>query len=335
MHRLLYVVIFTMLFSSGLGISRAQGLSPESAEVFRQLLSMPAPTPRSAETPTTTEPKKQRSPKFFDKDNVPPDGAPIDDLVEYWNRWADTSGRPDPSAVVQQRLLDACADDLETLPRFLPLFSTSETVAERVKELFDKGQSDQQFDENWRDKVKKWLVFNSKYFLSDLLALANKVKDDQKGGYVDKEEALVALARVDWSEAEPMLQSLASGSQPRTRALALTILYKQAIKSKDIDTEQKYRDLLRIIASDTNAPAHARDDAIEALSLSEWSGRDDWYLSLFQDETLIDPSDGIYGFSPLTTLFAKDPDKWIPVMPKLVKSKNPFVRTPATTYFTI
>jgi hypothetical protein len=292
---------------------------------------MPAPTPRTAEAPTDAEPKKQRPPKFFDKDKAPPDDAPIEDLLEYWDRWADTSGRPEPSDAVRQRLLDACVDDLERLPKFLPLFSSSEATAAKVKELFDKGQSNQKLDENWRDKVKKWLVFNSKYFLSDLLALANKVKDDEKGGDVDKEEALVALARVDWSAAEPMLQSLASGSQPRTRALALTILYNQAIKSGDIDSEQKYRDLLRIIASDTNTPAHARDYAIEALSLSEWSGRDDWYLSLFQDETLIDPSDGIYGFSPLTTLFAKDPDKWIPVMAKLVESKDRVVRSAAAS----
>ncbi len=171
---------------------------------MRQLLSMPAPTPRIAEASTDSEPKKQRPPKFFDKDKVPPDDAPIEDLLEYWDRWADTSGRPDPSDAVKQKLLDACVDNSERLLRFLPLFSSSEATAAKVKELFDKGQSDQKLDDNWRDKVKKWLVFNSKYFLGDLLTLANKVKDDEKGGYVDKEEALTALTRVDWSVAGRM-----------------------------------------------------------------------------------------------------------------------------------
>jgi len=302
---------------------------------MRQLLSMPAPTPRTAEEPTDAEPKKQRPPKFFDKDKAPPDDAPIEDLLEYWDRWADTSGRLDPSDAVKQRLLDSCVDDLARLPRFLPLFSSSEATAAKVKELFDKGQSDQRCDENWRDKVKKWLVFNSKYFLSDLLVLASKVKDDQKGGYVDKEDALVALARVDSSAAEPLLQSLANGSQPRSSALALILLYKQAIIARDPELEEKYRNRLRTISSDRNAPAHARDAAIEILSVTEWSGRDDWYISLLSDDTLRECTDGIYLFHPLTTLFDRDPEKWIPVMAKFVDSKDRAVQQAAASCLVI
>jgi hypothetical protein len=55
--------------------------------------------------------------------------------------------------------------------------------------------------------------------------------------------------------------------------------------------------------------AAARDTAIVALSLTEWAGRDEWYLSLFKDPTLLSPSDGHYGFDPLTTLFDTDPEK--------------------------
>ena len=82
---------------------RAQSGAVDSTEVMRQLLSMPAPTPRSAETPTDDQPKK-RSPKFFDKDNAPPDSAPLEDLLEYWDRWANSSDRPDPSDSVRKRL---------------------------------------------------------------------------------------------------------------------------------------------------------------------------------------------------------------------------------------
>jgi hypothetical protein len=302
---------------------------------MKQLLSMPAPTPRGVETPTETEPKKQRSSKFFDKDKAPPDGAPIKDLLEYWDRWADTSGRPNPSEAVKQRLLDACADDLERLPRFLPVISSSEATAAKINELFDKAQSDPQFDGNWRDRVKMWLVFNSKYFLSDLLALANKVKDDEKGGYVDKKEALIALARVQWSAAEPILNSLAGGPQPRSSTLALTLLYEQAISSKDDAAEEKYRNRLKTIASDRNAPAYARDAAIDALSITDWSGRDDWYISLLADDSLRECTDGIYLFNPLTTLFDLDPEKWIPVMAKLIESKDRAVQQAAASCLVI
>jgi hypothetical protein len=318
-------------------VALAQNSSPDSSEVMRQLLALPAPTPRSGERETATdpEPKKPRPPKFFDKDKAPPDDAPIEDLLEYWSRWADTSGRPDPSDVVKQKLLDACVDDLERLPRFLALFSLSETTAAQIRKLYDKGQSDQQLDESWRDKVKKWLVFSSKYFLGDLLTLANKVKDDAKGGYVDKEEALVALARVDWSAAEPLVQSLASGSQPRSAALAIILLYKQAISSKDVDAEEKYRTRLKIISADRNSPAHARDAAIEVLSITDWSGRDDWYISLLADDSLRECTDGIYLFHPLTTLFDRDPEKWIPVMTKLVDSNDRAVQQAAASCLVI
>ena len=115
----------------------AQNPDLDSSEVMRQLLSLPAPMPLSGKAPTTVEPKKQRSPKFFAQDNPPPDDAPREDILEYWDRWADMSGRPAPSDAVRQRLLDACLDDLERLPKFLTLFSSSEAAAAKVKELFD------------------------------------------------------------------------------------------------------------------------------------------------------------------------------------------------------
>jgi len=331
MLRLLKILSLPLLAFSLLIPVAAQTPSADPTEALTQLLSMPAPTPRTAETPKEDQKTKQRPPKFFEKDNAPPDDAPIEDILEYWNRWADTSTRAEPSDAIKQRLLDACLNDPEALPRFLPLLSSSEAAAAKVKELYDKKQSAQQLDDNWRDTVKKWLVFNSKYFLSDLVAVANKVKDDEKGGYVDKDEALVALARVDWPTAVSLLQSLASGGQRRTATLAFILLYKHAIKEKDTDAEEKYRNLLKSIASDRNYPGHARDAAIEALSHTEWAGRDDWYLSLFEDETLLELHDGNYGFSPLDSLFDRDADKWIPIMTKLVGSKDRAVQQNAAS----
>ena len=318
-----------------LPVAKAQTTDLDPSGMLRQLLTMPAPTPRTADANAgTEETTKQRPLQFFDKDKAPPDDATIEDLLEYWERWADTSSRPDPSDAVRQRLLDACVADLEKLPRLLPLLSQSEAATRQVKELYDKAQSDQLLDENWRNKVREWLLFNSKYFLSDLVALANKAKDNN-GGYVDKKDALSALARVDFPTAEPLLQSLSNSGQQRTATLALTLLYKQAISTKVPDAEEKYRGRLQAIAADKNAPASARDAAIDVLSLSEWSGRDDWYISLFSDDTLRECTDGIYLLSPLTTLFDRDPDKWIPVMFKLVESKDRAVQQAAASCFVL
>jgi hypothetical protein len=62
-----------------------------------------------------------------------------------------------------------------------------------------------------------------------------------------------------------------------------------------------------------------------------WPGRDEWYLSLFPDETLrcLD-EDGCVMF-PLLDPVRSDPDKWIPVIAKLVGNKDRAVHDDAVS----
>lgn len=318
---------------SGAG-SHVQDKAPSGRtadEVFRQLLYMPAPTPRAAQTEGAEPAEEARPANFYAQNQAPPDDAPTKDLVDYWERWAGSSGRerPKPSEAVRRRLLAACEAGPESLPRLIALLPDAPETAERVKKLYDAAQGDERFDEGWRKAVREWLQFNSAYFLSDLLSAARKAGD--KAGYVDKEEALKALAKVDWGSAEPLLRSLSGGGQPRTAALALALLHRHALDAKDSAGEEHFRSLLQSVASDRSAPARARDTAVDELSQTQWPGRDDWYLSLFTDKTLLQPTDGHYLFSPLTALFDGDPDRWIPVMAKLVESNDPAVRQNAAS----
>jgi hypothetical protein len=329
LRRLFQIIAFAVLTSCWLTTAPAQTARPETLDVLKQLLALPAPTPRVGEAAGDVEKSLKRpSMDFFSKENRPADDAPIADLITYWNWWANYVRHPDPSPAVVRRLLDHCGADPEQLANLLPAFPQDEATAATVKELYDKALGDRQLDREDLQKVRKWLVFNSTYFLNDLLTMANKVRDNEKG-YVDQQEALAALAKVDWSAAEPLVQSLANGGQPRAATVALTLLYEHAVSAKDLTEEEKFRGRLQAIAANTTAPAATRDAAIEALSNSAWSGRDDWYLSLFHDETLLSPTDGIYTFSPLGTLVVKDPDKWIPVMAKLVESTDRTVRSAA------
>src|SRR5687767_9422874 len=107
MHRLLQILAVATLTCCWLTSTSAQTPGADPGGVWNQLLLMPAPTPRTAATPTDEPPKEQRPPKFFAPDNPPPDDAPIEDVLEYWNRWADTISRPEPSEVVKQRLFEA------------------------------------------------------------------------------------------------------------------------------------------------------------------------------------------------------------------------------------
>ena len=201
----------------------------------------------------------------------------------------------------------------------------------KIKELYDKAQNEQQFDFSWREKVKDWLLYNSTHFLSELTALARKVKDSPKGGPLAKADTLIGLAKVDWSNAEPLLRSLLASGQPRSSALALSLLYAHAVQEKDTGAEEDYRRQLQQIAADRNQPGYARNTAIETLSSSEWSGRDEWYLSQFQDETVVKLSDSDFTFSPLNRLFTSDPDKWIPAVSRLLESKDVAVRSAAAS----
>ena len=329
MSRLLLVISIVLIWS-GPSVCVGQTKKPDSTELLKQLLAMPAPTPRGSPTPKGPD-LKMGQPGFFDRKNPPPDDAPIQDLINYWNSWSRRNQGHKPSKTVTQRIVDYALGKPERLPMYLHMVPANETNIAKIKELYDKEQNEQQLDSGWSQHVKEWLLFKSNHFLDELAALARKVKDSAKGGNLNKQEALVALASLDWSNAEPVLRTLLASAQPRSSTLALSLFYQHAIEEKDAGAEDNYRRQLQQIVADRNQPGHARNIAVEALSMTEWSGRDEWYLSLFTDETLIKLEDGDFVYAPLSKLFAWDPDKWIPAMARLLESKDLTVRTVAAS----
>ena len=303
----------------------AQTPKPDTSEILKQLLSMPAPTPRLTEA-KNEEPTQEAPEKPVEKEKPPADDAPLEDLRQYFEREQSSPTTSELSPTITQRLLDAFVDEPGKLVKLLPYLSSAD--AEKVKAAYDRFPNDES-EKYLRDELRKWLVNNSKFFVNELLAQANKVKDNPDGGYVDKGEELTNLAKVDWSTAEPLLQRLAETGQQRSSTLAISLLYQHAIETGDASAEDKFRARLQAIASDRSFPGRARDTAIETLSVTKWTGRDDWYLSLLQDESLMQLRDGYYGFSPLRTIINKDPDKWIPIMTKLVGSTNRTVQQAA------
>jgi hypothetical protein len=319
-RRLISLTLLTACFCCACAAARGQ-----TAEELRQLLAMPAPTPRvESLAQEEAEEKSSRPDSFYSADKQPADDAPLEELLDYWGHLGVNyreRGGPEPSDRVRLRLLAAVEAEPDRLPGLMRFLPETLAAAERVERIYDDEQNNPKLDEQWHKNVREWLKVHSKRFLGELLPLARKAKD--KDGYVDNEEALKALAHVDWESAEPLLQAFASGSAgPRSAAAALTLLYKHARAEGDAAAEESWRSRLLEVAADRNAPAAARDTAIEALSLTQWAGRDEWYLSLFNDPTLLSPTDGSYGFHPLTTLFDTDPEKWIPVMTRLVESKD-------------
>lgn len=330
MCRILLLLLIVLFCHGPAGISVAQTRRTDSPEVLKALLALPAPTPRHAATAGASE-ETERPPEFYFQKNPPPDDAPIDDLLAYWSRWADDFDPKYLTDAVRKRLLDACLANPQILPVFLRLIPVNDAANARVKELYDGAHNVERLDDEWRKSIKHWLLYNSTYFLDELIALAQKAKDDVNSGEVTRKDALTALAELDWSNAEPILNGLLVSGQPRASALALSLLYRHALNEKDLSGEERYRRDLISIGSNRNQPAFARDTAIRALSASDWSGRDDWYTAQFQDVSLLELSEEGFTFTPLTAVFESDTKKWIPIVTRLLESKDINVRSAAAS----
>jgi hypothetical protein len=175
-------------------------------------------------------------------------------------------------------------------------------------------------------EVREWIRRRTSFDRPRLIAAASAVRDED--GWIGGEEDLRALARLDWRVAAPILVRLASAPAPRVSALAHVLLYENASEA-DGPEARAQRAILQTIAADPAAPARARTLAIDSLMASEWNGRDPWYQGMFQDASLMGPTDGMYLLMPLSSPVERDPDHWIPMLAKLTASSDTTVRSNA------
>src|SRR5262249_42730502 len=117
--------------------------------------------------------------------------------------------------------------------------------------------------------------------------------------------------------------------QPYSQTLAKWVRYRHAIDADDPSTAEDVRKQLQKIVEDKKAPWAQRDLAMDSLVAGgPWQGRDDWYLSLFEDESLLAIQEN--GYTGMTTLLrASEPMAWQERMIKLLKSGNATVRSVA------
>jgi len=298
--------------------------------LLEDLLDLPAPPPIK---PNSDE-KREHPPEFYDTQNVPPDDAPIEDLLDYWEfqsqNYRELGYNIKPTQRTSQRILEACETDPEKLTNFLRILPPKKEFIERVKRLFDEEENADKQEANWKQQVTEWLTYNSKHFSDELLKTAQNVKDEKE--YVSNQRELLALAKVDWENAKPLLERLENDkSQPVSSTLAMWAFYSHALDAGDESEADKYRDKLKAIVENRNAMPGARDLAMDALvKEKEWQGRDDWYLSLLADETLYELKVNGQTYTGLTTLMLYSPtEKWVSKMVKLVSGSNPTVRNAA------
>jgi hypothetical protein len=291
------------------------------------LLNLPAPPPPN---PQVTLQTNSYAENFLSKRNPPPDNAPIDVLMDYWssqsqNYRGNIQYQIYPSDKVLERLMREIEKEPARLGEFLGILPTTERSSNFVKEIYDKSSGGTEAEREQRGSLKSWLKYHSPYFSSELAREAARVSDVDD--YVTNHRELIALSRVDWDRAEPIVSRLYNTpGQKASKTAALWALYVHAIASGSSDID-RYRDELKDIVADRSLGAGVRDLALDALSLEkEWSGRDEWYVSMMQDETLTD----LGNYTGLTTLISNSPEeKYVDRMIELLDSNNITVRTAA------
>lgn len=324
MRQNIFPVIALLVFCC-LAISGQTAATDNLSQKFVDL-----PSPGFAR-PSVEPETKERPPEFFDDEKPPPDDAPIEDLLAYWGDQYGgifaTQFRPKPSAKTMERILDYCEENPESAARYMTIFPPKPEFADRIQKLYDDmvkaGNGD-----NYR--LKEWLKYNSTHYEDELLQTANNIKDENNYVQNENQYVLRALARVDWDAALPIISRLESDpTNPYAQILAKWVSYQHAIDTGDFATESAYRHDLQKIVENSHAPWAQRDLAMDSLTLSDdWEGRDDWYVSLLEDESLLNIQEN--GYTGLTTLITNSPKKkWVEKMIGLTKSSNFVVRSAA------
>ena len=155
MRRILLAILISFVCCSSAVNTAAQTRKIDSPDVLKALLALPAPTPRQPDAPAVTQIGNFRDYSFYRRNNEPPDDAPVEDLIDFWTRWSDTNAGDGPTEAVRKRLLEACVAKPEILASLIEVLPEADSTPAKVKNIYDKALSEQQFDEQWGDKVKK------------------------------------------------------------------------------------------------------------------------------------------------------------------------------------
>jgi hypothetical protein len=301
------------------------------SSVVPSLLNLPAPPPPN---PFYRPSSDERAENFLDKKNPPADTAPIGDLLDYWKHQSQYDAKytytPKPSGKTLERLMSEIEKKPEMLEELVDVFPETQEAAEFVKRIYDEENTNRKFESSWRSEVKKWLTYHTKFFSNELYQIANQAAETRE--YVTNQDEVLALARVDWEKAKPILDRMLNNSNaPVSQTLARWAYYKHALAVNDTMDIDKYRKELQETVENKSFQPGNRDLAMDALvEAGDFPGRDDWYYSLLEDETLYELRVNGQVYTGLTTIINHSPDdKYVAKMIELVGSGNQAVRNAA------
>ncbi len=282
----------------------------------------------------------------------PADDAPINELIAYWSNRryrVTTMGESKPSDNVRERILEACENRpwlFSQLTQVLP--ETTETY-DRVRQVLIEAEKEQ--NEGWQQPLRYWLRLNSPHFRGELIEDVRQLSQSNQMNLAPVQ----ALARLDWDAAKPLVEAMTGGADPFRAAQAWGMIYDQAQRSGDTVQTESLRQQLKAEVVNRQSPVAVRQTAFQSLMATEWSGQEEWYLSLFADPMLSgvklaepkEPSKtgsdqgGLLKFPALSDdggrlnilwlPIQQNPAKWLPVTMRLVGSSDRIIHLAAVS----
>jgi hypothetical protein len=356
------ILIFAVapaIFHSAAQQPNSQPAKSSPPDPIAALLDLPAPLPQSAYD--YADPWEQEK-----KPPIPGDDAPMELLLKYWTRSAQSfPNRPEPGEKIRRRFLEYVEENPDLLPKLLWLLPDTPDAHDRIKALLDRKQSEASEQMKtllnakpplaifsgqevvtvrvapehaeeflWHMHARDWLMRRSTYFRNELVERATQMREIiifNAGGENRHDGPLETLARVDWEKAKPILDAdVVSGSTDRA-AMSLTIQYKLAVETGNAAQADLLRERLLQIAADKQVANYSRNKASEALLRTDWPGRDQFFLALFKDESLLDNDNTRFPPNALQSRLNAEPDKWIPVVAQMVGHPNRKLHDAAVT----
>lgn len=240
-----------------------------SESVIADLLALP-PLPPEAEAPAETASPAEAKP--------PADNAPLKELLSYWAaRTSGLSEEPQPSAAVQQRLLEAVLNRPEQLQLLMGLLPQTPAAYDQLYQLLREDPDDNSY---WKALVQLYLQQHSPYFREELLAEARFAE------FEARRSALPALVKLDWEAAKPILEQMQGSTNPEAMTLALGLQHEHAVSSGEMAQAEAVRAKLKALVSNPQASPLTRWQALASAMAHEWPGQEEWFLGLFADATL-------------------------------------------------
>ena len=197
---------FALLLCSALFVVEFSVFVPRTSagtDIVVTLLDLPAPPPQNPLVP-----QPDRHPDTFYKNyDPPPDNAPIEDLMDYWEHQsantANLSYKPVPSETVVSRIVSELRLHPERTASFVEILPVTRETRDFVKETYDLADA---LPNRVRIELRNWLLYNSSHFIDDLSVIAGRVGSN--GDYVSNRDQLLAFARVDFDRAKPLIDRL-------------------------------------------------------------------------------------------------------------------------------